>query len=310
MNPGPIEPARGWFSAASTARRAYDARDVRSREHGARSGMTRIPRALAAAATLVSCGGDAPASEGARARRAQPLAAAPIRVAAASDLASAFDQVGRAFERATGHEVVITFGASGVLARQLREGAPFDLFASADSGFVRDVVAAGSCDPDSEARYAHGQLVVWSRRGLVAPPASLADLADARFRRIAIANPDHAPYGRAARQALEKLGLWAALQARIVYGENNRQAHQFAQSGNAEAALVALSLVIDGEDGAYVPVDAALHAPIDHTLVACTHGENAAGGRAFARFVAGPRGRKLLQRHGLTLPDEPRSRER
>ncbi len=250
---------------------------------------------LTAALICTSCG-----PSGGDARRAAP---AVIHVAAASDLTRAFEELGRAFAARTGQRVAFTFGASGMLARQVREGAPFDLFASASSAFVDDVLATGACDRSTRALYAHGHLVVWSKRG-VAPAAALADLADARFRRIAIANPEHAPYGRAAREALQNRRLWAALEPRIVYGENNRQAHQFAQSGNAEAALVALSLVIGTSDGAYTQVDQALHAPIDQTLVACLRGKNAAGGRAFASFVAGADGRGLMRRYGFLLPGE------
>ncbi len=250
---------------------------------------------LTAALVCTSCG-----PSGGDARRAAP---AVIHVAAASDLTRAFEELGRAFAARTGQRVAFTFGASGMLARQVTEGAPFDLYASASSAYVDDVLATGACDRSTRALYAHGHLVVWSKRG-VAPAAALADLADARFRRIAIANPEHAPYGRAAREALQNRRLWAALEPRIVYGENNRQAHQFAQSGNAEAALVALSLVIGTSDGAYTQVDQALHAPIDQTLVACLRGKNAAGGRAFASFVAGADGRGLMRRYGFLLPGE------
>jgi molybdate transport system substrate-binding protein len=263
---------------------------------------------LVAALACASCR-DAPAPSARETDAKQPPAVV-IQVAAASDLTRAFEQLGRVFESKIGQKVAFTFGASGVLAQQLRAGAPFDMFASANSAFVSDVVTAGVCDRATQALYAHGQLVVWTRRGGVQPAASLADLADPRFRKIAIANPEHAPYGKAAREALQKQGLWAALERRIVYGENNRQAHQFAQSGNAEAALIALSLVIGTSDGAYVPVDESLHAPIDQTLVACQRGKNPDGGRAFASFVHSMEGRALMRRHGFLLPGEapPRTR--
>ena len=257
----------------------------------------------------LTCGGIASCSDGpvaAPARRqdqAQPPAPAIIHVAAASDLARVFEELGRAFAGKTGQKVAFTFGASGMLAKQLREGAPFDMFASANSAFVEDVIAAGACDRATRALYAHGHLVVWSKLG-VRPAFALADLADARFRRMALANPEHAPYGKAARQALQRAGLWQTLESRIVYGENIRQAHQFAQSGNAEAALVALSLVIGTTDGAYTEVDQALHEPIDQTLVACLRGKNPVGGRAFASFVAGADGRGTMRRYGFLLPGE------
>jgi molybdate transport system substrate-binding protein len=268
--------------------------------------VTRRLGVLAAGLMLASCGdspAQAPTPSAPEATTKRP-AAAVIHVAAASDLTRAFEEIGRVFAGRTGQKVAFTFGASGMLAKQLREGAPFDVFASADSGFVRDAVAAGACDGQTQASYAHGHLAVWSKRGGVKPPATLADLGEPRFRRIAIANPEHAPYGRAAKQALQKQGLWTVLEPRIVYGENNRQAHQFAQSGNAEAAIVALSLVIGSDDGSYVLVDEALHAPIDQTLVACKHGKNGEGGRAFASFVHSLEGRGLLRRYGFVLPGE------
>jgi molybdate transport system substrate-binding protein len=259
---------------------------------------------LVAALAWTSCS-DAPtrtpAAPNTETKRPPP---AVIQVAAASDLTRAFEELGRVFEGKTGQKVAFSFGASGVLAQQLRAGAPFDMFASANSAFVTDVVTAGACDAATQSLYAHGHLVVWTKRGGVQPAASLADLADPRFRKIAIANPEHAPYGMAAREALQKQGLWAVLEPRIVYGENNRQAHQFAQSGNAEAALVALSLVIGTNDGAYLPVDGSLHAPIDQTLVACQRGRNPDGGRAFASFVRSMEGRGLMRRHGFLLPGE------
>jgi molybdate transport system substrate-binding protein len=283
-------------------RLAYDAR-VRG------SSGPRLPRPLrahghrllTAALICASCSDGSVRAPAGNDGNARATAAPVIHVAAASDVTRAFEELGRVFAGKTGQKVAFTFGASGMLAKQLREGAPFDVFASANSAFVDEVLAAGACERSTRALYAHGHLVVWSKRG-VQPAATLTDLADPRFRRIAIANPAHAPYGTAAKQALENRGLWAALEPRIVYGENNRQAHQFAQSGNAEAALVALSLVIGTSDGAYTEVDQALHAPIDQTLVACLRGKNAAGGRAFASFVASRDGRALMRRYGFLMP--------
>lgn len=226
----------------------------------------------------------------------------PVRVAAAADLSHAFEALGRDFERETGTPVSFSFGSSGLLAKQVREGAPFDVFAAANATLIDDVVSAGVCDPASKRRYARGRLVLWSKRGLVAPPTSLEDLADARFRRIAIANPRHAPYGVAAKQALERAGVLAAVEPRLVLGENVRQTLQFAETGNAEAALVALALVVDDHDDPSVLVPDTLHEPIDQALAVCTHGSNRVGGDAFARYVTGAAGQAVLQRAGFSLP--------
>lgn len=227
---------------------------------------------------------------------------APIRVAAAADLTRAFEELGQAFEAQSGQRVVFSFGATGLLAKQLREGAPFDVFAAANTAFVDEVVKAGACDGATQRPYARGHLVVWTKKGGVAPPTTLAELGDARFGRIAIANPDHAPYGMAARQALEALSLWRALKPRLVLGENVRQALQFAETGNVEAAIVARSLVIQDRDNPTLPIDETLHRPLDQSLVVCIRGANRKGGERFADFVASDEGRSIMARYGFTLP--------
>lgn len=238
---------------------------------------------------------------------AVPLDQAPILVAAASDLSPAFEELAQAFEAKTHQKVSFAFGSTGLLAKQVGEGAPFDLFAAANVSFVTELVKAGACDGATQAPYARGRIVIWTKEGLVRPAASLADLVDPRFRRIAIANPEHAPYGKAAKEALEKQGIWRAIERRIVYGENVRQALQFAQSGNAEAAIVAQSLVVGSSDGTMLLVDDALHAPIDQALVACNHGQNKAGATAFANFVNSAEGREVMRRYGFALPGETSS---
>jgi molybdate transport system substrate-binding protein len=241
--------------------------------------------------TLVACGsGDA--------------APPPIRVAAASDLSRAFEELGGHFERQTGQRVVFTFGSTGLLSQQLRAGAPFDLFAAAQASYADDVIAAGACDGATKAPYARGRIVVWTKRGGVRPPRSLAELADARFKHVALASPEHAPYGRAAKEALMRAGVFVALEGRLVLGENVRHALQQAESGNAEAAIVALSLVALDRDNPWLLVDEAEHAPLEQALVVCTRGARRDGGEAFARFVSSSEGREVLRRHGLLLPGE------
>lgn len=232
-------------------------------------------------------------------------AAKEIKVAAASDLAFAFAEVGEAFEHQTGTKVTFTFGSSGNLAKQIANGAPYDVFAAANAAFVDDTVTAGSCDGATKAMYARGRIVVWTKTGGGAPaPKSLADLKDERFKKIAIANPEHAPYGKAARQALEKLGIWDAVQPRLVFGENIQQTLQFAQTGNADAAIAALSLALASKDGDYLLIDDSLHAPLDQAMVACTHGASFSAGKQFTAFVSSDAGHALMKRHGFLLPGE------
>ncbi len=236
--------------------------------------------------------------------RSAPVEGGPLRIAAAADLAGAFTEAGAAFQRRTGRHVVFSFGSSGLLAKQIDEGAPFDAFAAANTAYVDEVVRAGRCRADSRALYGRGQLVIWWRRDSpVVAPRSLEDLADARFRRVAIANPQHAPYGIAAQQALAAAGILDGLRPRLVFGENVQQALQFAQSGNAEVAIVAGSLA-ESAGGRTLPVPAERHAPLDQALVAC--GPRAAEGRRFDDFVLSDEGRAILRRHGFGLPGDAR----
>lgn len=222
----------------------------------------------------------------------------PLRVAAAADLTRAFDELGKAFTARTGRAVVFTFGSTGLLARQLEQGAPFDVFAAANVAFVDDVVRAGACHGRSVRRYARGRLAVWSRRDGVTPPVSLDDLASPRFTRIAVANSEHAPYGMAANAALQHVGVFTAVEPRLVSGDNVRQALQFAESGNADVAITALSLVIDDTVNPWQRVDDALHPPLTQALVVCGERDVAAA-RAFADLVVSPDGQAILARHSF-----------
>jgi molybdate transport system substrate-binding protein len=238
---------------------------------------------------------------------AKPTGAAePVRVAAAADLAFAFKDIGTLYEKDTGRKVTFSFGSTGLLAKQIEEGAPFDVFAAANQSFVDDVVKAGACDGATKSIYARGRIVMWTidATGL---PTSVGDLSSDRFRKIAIANPEHAPYGRAARDALQRVGIWNDVQRKIVYGENVQQTLQFAQTGNADVAIVALSLAsVSG--GAFTPVDAALHDPIDQAMVTCKHGSDPSTGMRFEALVNAPEGRANMSKYGFLLPSETSAR--
>lgn len=228
----------------------------------------------------------------------------PLRVAAAADLQFAFEEVGALYEKKTGRKVVFSFGSTGLLAKQLREGAPFDVFAAANVSFVDDVVADGACLGETKTLYARGRIVLFAPKDRPLPASlSASELAGAKT--IAIANPEHAPYGRAAKQALTQAGVWPAVQPKIVYGENVQQTLQYARSGNADLAIVALSLATVSE-GRYVPIDAALHDPLDQALVVCKGkgGRGVAAARAFTTLVAAEEGRAIMRRYGFLLPSE------
>ena len=229
----------------------------------------------------------------------------PLKVAAAADLAFAFRDLGARFQERTGIPVVFSFGSTGLLARQIREGAPFDVYAAANVSFVEDVVRAGRCDGQTRALYARGQIVLWwSDKATVAPPRTLRDLEDRRFAKIAIANPEHAPYGQAAEEALKSAGVWEAMKPRLVFGENVQQALAYARTGNADVALVALSLATVTPGGRSLPVAPSLHQPIDQALVVCAPGERAPLARRFTAFVNGEEGRTVMRRYGFLLPGE------
>jgi molybdate transport system substrate-binding protein len=226
-----------------------------------------------------------------------------VRIAAASDLARAFEELAKQFETKTGITPRIDFGSSGLLAKQIEQGAPYFLFAAASREFADKPVAAGRCDRGSERVYARGRIVVWTRTGAPAP-MQLADLAEPRFKKIAIANPEHAPYGRAAQQALEKVGVWSQLEGKLVFGDNVQAAMTYARDGQVDAAIVALSLAGVADGGAVLPIDPSTHDPLDQVLVVCGSGDEADAARQFADFITSYDGRKVMTRYGFLLPQD------
>lgn len=230
-----------------------------------------------------------------------------VRIAAASDLHRAFTELGAEFKTRTGITPEFNFGSSGLLSKQIEQGAPFFLFASANKAFADQVIAAGRCDGATGRLYAQGRIVVWTAPGKKAP-TELTDLASPEFKRIGIANPDHAPYGVAARQALERIGVWAQIQDRMVLGENIQATMLIAKNGDVDAAIVALSLAVVADGGTSLKIDPALHAPLDQKLVVCGKGPEADAARRFADFVDSREGREVMSRYGFQLPtDKPRS---
>jgi molybdate transport system substrate-binding protein len=229
--------------------------------------------------------------------------AAVVRVAAASDLAGTLAELESRFERRAGVEITVSFGASGLLAKQLEQGAPFDVFLAANASFVDRAVQSGACDETTRAFYARGRLGLFTKGG-AGSPASIRDLSDPSYRRIAIANPEHAPYGRAAREALTKSGFWETLEPRIVYAENVRQALQMAESGNADAAIVSFSHAERTKGGKALEVDRSLYTPLDQMLVVCKNGKNSGSGAAFARYLASPEARDVFSKGGFLPPSQ------
>lgn len=231
----------------------------------------------------------------------QSSSAATLTVAAAADLSNALTEIGRLSEKKTGIAPVFNFGSSGMLARQIENGAPFDLFLAADRQFVEALKAKGLVVPDSVKPYAVGRIGITTKKGSGITVRTLSDLASPSVKKIAIANPDHAPYGWAAKEALESAGLWDKVKAKVVYGENIRQTLQFVSTGNADAGISALSLN-DPKTMEFVLVDASLHKPLVQALgiVSASHNKDAA--RSFIELLLGSEGREIMRRYGFEMP--------
>jgi len=217
-----------------------------------------------------------------------------LTVAAAANLTNAFDQIGRAFKEESGIEVTFSYGPTAALAKQIENGAPMDVFAAADAEHVDDLLVGGHIAPGTRAIYAKGLLAMWAPAGKV---KTLADLASPEVKFVAVAQPDLAPYGRAAVDALKAAGLWDTVQPKVVYANSVSQAKQLASTGNAEAALTAYSLVFK-EEGTVLRVDPKLYAPIEQALGVVANSPHEAEARAFAAFVLGPKGKSILAENG------------
>jgi molybdate transport system substrate-binding protein len=233
----------------------------------------------------------------------EPPASPALSVAAASDLQGVLPALTDRFSASTGVKVTPIVGASGQLAQQIRQGAPFDIFLSANMAFVRDLVGEGLIEPDSVRPYALGRLVLVVNRASGLTVDGFAALAGPEVKRVAIANPEIAPYGRAAKQALEKAGLWEGLKAKVVRAETVRQALQYVQSGDAEAGLVAHS-VAGVSEVRQSEIDPTLYEPILQGLGVVARSAHGDSARAFARFVLGRDGQKILASYGFDPPPE------
>jgi molybdate transport system substrate-binding protein len=229
-----------------------------------------------------------------------------VKVAAAADLKFAMTELATQFEKQSGAKLDVTYGSSGNFLTQIQNGAPFDLFFSADSEYPKKLEAAGLTEPGTLREYAVGHIVIWTPRdsGIDAAKAGWQTLLDQRVKKIAIANPDHAPYGRAALAALKKAGIYEQMKDKLVYGENISQAAEFVQSGNAQVGIVALSLAISPamKNGSKWEIPADSYPPIKQAVVMLKASKNQEAARRFLEFVSGPHGRDILERFGFTVP--------
>jgi len=252
---------------------------------------------VAAVASVLACA--APALlQGQSAKR--------LTIAAASDLQTVLPAMVRDFERSASAHVSVSYGSSGSFFAQIQNGAPFDVFLSADVDYPKQLAAAGLADAATLQVYATGHLVVWARReAKLDLSRGLAALTDARVRHVALANPKYAPYGRAAVAALRSARLYDALQPKLVMGESVAQAAQLVESGNADVGVLSRSLVLGPAlkaEGTYADVPSALHPPIDQAAIVIRASRDAALARAFVAYLRGAEAGRHLERFGFSRP--------
>ncbi len=254
--------------------------------------------ALLAALAADGCGaGDPGAGSSGR-------AGTRLLVFAASNLQAALTAAAADYEAATGVGVDLVFGSTATLATQIENGAPADLFLGADAASVARLVQQGLMEPGASGPYARGRLALVRAPG-TPPLDSVAQLADPAIQTVAIANPAHAPYGAAARQALVAAGVSERVQPKLVFGENIAQADQFVQTGNADAGLVALALVANRPGARYTTVPDRLYAPLIQTGGVLRGSRSPEQARALFRFLRGPAGQALLHTYGFAAPGVP-----
>lgn len=220
----------------------------------------------------------------------------PLRIAAAADLAPCITKI----SAASGVKATSTIGASGSFYAQIQHGAPFDVFLSADTDYPRALAKAGLAEADSLFVYAHGRLVLWTAAPNPRLDAGLHMLTDPSIRRIAIANPELAPYGKAAKSALQQAGLWNQLQGKLVFGDNVAQTMHFIESGNAQAGLVSSAHLVGRIQGWTLP--AGSYPAIEQGAILTRRGAGQPQAAAYLRFLRSDRGRAVLSECGFLLP--------
>jgi molybdate transport system substrate-binding protein len=230
-----------------------------------------------------------------------------LTVSAAADLHDVFPAIGKLWEQETGNKVTFNLGSTGQLAQQIERGAPVDLFAAANKKFVEALDKEGLIFSETKALYGVGRLTLWQRDGSTLELTDIKDLTKPAVKRVAIANPSHAPYGVAAREALQATGIWDEIQPKLILGENIKQTQQYAETGNVEVAIAALSISI-GKPGRWTLIPATLHKPLEQMLAVPKSAPHPEVAKQFAAFINGEKGRPLMQKYGFVLPGEqPRS---
>lgn len=229
-----------------------------------------------------------------------------ITVAVAADLKYAMDEIVTSFNKShSGHEVEVVYGSSGKFFTQIQQGAPYDVYFSADISYPRELAKKGFAASEA-IPYAFGRIVLWSN-SMDATKMTLANLTDPKIARIAIANPKHAPYGKRAEEALQGAGVWDKVQGKLVFGENIAHAAQFVQTGNAQVGVIALSLALNPElskKGGYYLIPGTLHQPLEQGYVITKRGGDKPLAKQFAQYINSKETRKIMTRYGFVLPGE------
>lgn len=278
-----------------------------SRSRRIRAWMTGVMALLLVVAVSGCAAPAGTARSGTGSARTVSASRATVRVAAAADLKFAMEEVKAALARSRPDlEVAVTYGSSGTFFQQLSNGAPFDLFLSADLSYPRKLAEAGLARSDDLFSYAVGRLVVWAaKESPVDPTRGMAAVADPQSRKVAIANPEHAPYGVAAVAAMKTAGVYEAAKGRLVLGENVAQAAEFALSGNAQVGVLALSLAMSPQFkdmGSYVEVPLESYPRIDQGGVVLASAGDPAAARAVKDFLLSDAGLAILKSYGFFLP--------
>lgn len=229
-----------------------------------------------------------------------------LTIAAAADLKFAMEELAATYRKSNpGDELNLIYGSSGKFHTQIQQGAPYDMFFSADIDFPRELASSGLA-ASAVKPYALGRIVLWSAK-LDATKMSLASLADPKITRIAIANPKHAPYGKRAEEALRAAGLWEKVEPKLVYGENIAQTAQYVQTGNAQVGVIALSLATNAElarKGGYWLIPDNLHQPLEQGFVITKRAIGNAAAKRFADYIGSQPARRVLTQYGFVLPGE------
>jgi molybdate transport system substrate-binding protein len=237
---------------------------------------------------------------------ALPAQAEKITIAAAADLKFAMDEIVTAFKTTNAaDEIEVIYGSSGKFNTQMQQGAPFDLFFSADITYPRELAKSGLAASEVKP-YAVGRIVLWSN-SLDASKMTLDSLTDPKITHIAIANPKHAPYGKRAEEALRSSGLWEKIESKLVYGENIANTAQFVQTGNAQVGVIALSLAMNPElssKGGYYLIPDKLHAPLEQGFIIAKRAEGNALAKRFAEYMGSKPARAVMTKYGFVLPGE------